>query len=226
MNKTLTAFALPLLMLGHSAAFAQNSNFAIGPKIGTTGLGAEASLALTETVSLRGAYSVFDYDTDFDDTDVRYDAEFDKDSISLLLDWNPGNGGFRISAGAYAHSDNKVSVLATPTAGGTYTFNDNTYNASDIGSVLGSVSFNKTTPYLGIGWGNTSRATGLTFMVDLGVQLQDSPNVVLVSTNCSLPASACAQLNSDLQAEVQELEDDGDDFKMWPVLNVGLMYRF
>lgn len=226
MKRHMIACALPVLLLGATMASAQDSRFAIGPSVGTTGLGINLNYSLTDAFGLRLGYNHFDYDTDFDDTDVSYDAEFDKDSISLLLDWHPGNGSFRITAGAYTHSDNGVSVVATPTASGTYTFNGRDYSANDIESISGDAGFNKTTPYLGIGWGNLTRAPGFSMMLDIGVQFQDSPDIRLGVQGCGLPAAACDRLNRDLQVEVDELKDEAEDFEFWPVLNLGVYYRF
>lgn len=226
MKRQAIACALPVLLLVTATASAQETQFAIGPSIGTTGIGVNLNLSLSEALGLRVGYNQFDYDTDFDDTDVSYDAEFDKDSVSLLLDWHPASGGFRVSAGAYSHADNAISVLATPDVGGTYTFNGSTYSADDVESISGSADFNKTTPYLGIGWGNLGNAQGFNLMLDLGVQFQDSPDVVLGVNGCSLPAAACARLENDLQVEVDELQEESEDFEFWPVVNLGVYYRF
>lgn len=209
-----------------SVAVAQESRISFGPTLGTTGIGLELGVALTETISARASYNFFEYDTDYDDTDVVYDANLDKSSVSLLLDWNLGNGGFRLTGGAFLHSENSVQVDAMAASDGTYTFNGNEYSARDAGRVNGAISFRKTTPYLGIGWGNLTRDKGFTMAFDLGVQLQDSPKVSLTSHDCGLGTLICGQLSSDLRAEARELQEDGEDFELWPVVAFSLVYRF
>lgn len=226
MKRQIMSCALPVLLLGTAVASAQDTQFAIGAGVGTTGIGVNVNLSLGETLGLRGGYNRFGVETDFDDTDASYEAEFDKDSVNLLLDWYPGAGTFRLSGGAYSHADNAVDIVATPEMAGSYTFNGNTYSADDIESISGRVDFSKTTPYLGIGWGNPGIKQGFSMMLDIGVQFQDAPEVALGVDGCGLPAAFCERLERDLQAEADEVEAEGEDFEFWPVVNLGVYYRF
>ena len=202
-----------------------NPGISFGIQGGTTGIGAQLAAPLSEVITVRGSYNIFSYDTELNSDNVEYDAELDKDSLGILLDWHILGSGFRLTGGAFIHNDNSMSVLATPSSG-TYDFNGTTYDASQAGSILGDVSFNKTTPYFGIGWGNASHGEGLSFMLDAGVQMQDSPSASLTAVNCQLGVTLCAQLDSDLQAEIAQVESDGEDFELWPVINLGVVWHF
>lgn len=216
-----------LLVFGSFSVAAQDApQIGLGLKLGTTGVGLELSRGLGERVVLRGGYNVLTLDESIEDTDMTYDAELKKDSLSLLLDWHPWAGAFRLTGGVHSHSDNSLEIIAQPDTGGTYTINGRTYAANNIGVLDGVIGLEKTTPYVGIGWGHAAKATGFTFLLDVGLQFQDSPGVKLSVDTCSLPVAVCAQLNSDIQAEVVQLEKDIEDYDFWPVVNLGLHYRF
>ena len=54
--------------------------------------------------------------------------------------------------------------------------------------------------------------------------LQGNPEITLVAT-ASDPGLQAA-LNADLEKEIEELEDDLEGFSLYPVISIGLAYRF
>ncbi len=228
--KKLLLSACSFLLLNvttHLHAQQGQDGLALGLKAGTTGIAIELVSPVTETVNVRLGYNWLEYDRSFNTDDVRYSGDLIKKSAAVFADWHPGAGSFRISAGAYRHFDNYIDVTGRPTASGTYEFNNQIYSADNIGSVRGRGRFNRTVPYLGIGWGNASRAENrIGFSTDLGVLYQDSARVDLQAFNCTLPAGLCTQLNADLNAEAEELEEEMSDYKWWPVLKLGVYFQF
>ncbi|MDC0598696.1 hypothetical protein OAP18_02495 [Gammaproteobacteria bacterium] len=215
------------LLFASLAQAQEEQGFTLGVKAGTTGTGVELGYSFSETLSLRGSYNYFESDVDVDDTDIEYKAEFNKSSLALMLDWHPWENSFRFSAGAYSHSDNNINLNARSTIAGTFEFNNTTYDATNIGSVRGDVDFTKTTPYLGVGWGlNAFSDKKFALTLEFGVQFQGSPDVSLVANNCTLPGILCDQLNADIQVELAELDDDLEDFDIWPVANIGFAMKF
>ena len=121
--------------------------------------------------------------------------------------------------------------FATDECEQTVTVNGTVYQASDVGDLSGEVKFKSTVPYLGIGWGNVAGKNGnFHFVADIGVELQGSPDVKLHGSCTAAFAasnpSECAQLNSDVAQEEKDLNDQVSDYKWWPVLNIGVAYRF
>ena len=219
----LVSFTLPNL----SQAQNNEDGWGLGFKVGSTGLGLELTRSLTDTINLRGSYNFFEIDEDINDTEVNYDGEFRKNSIGLLADWHPWDGDFRLSAGIYYHFDNEINIVATPTTSASFIFNDTVFDATNIGSVDGDIGFKRTTPYLGIGWGNAAQPEQrFAYILEFGVQFQDSPSANLAASNCTLPLNGCAELDAAVLAEVIELEHEINDFKLWPVLSIGFSYRF
>ena len=212
-------FAMAIAIAGSAGAAG------IGVRAGTTGVGADFGWSLAPTLSARIGYSwLNNYSVDVDTTDVKYNGKLNLSNLSGLLDWSP-LGPFRITAGIVGN-DNKLDVTGVPTAG-TFTINGITYAASDVGSLSGTVKpGKKTAPYLGIGYGNVAGA-GVNFYFDIGVIFQGSPKSTLTATcGPAVPASQCAQIQNDVAAEQQSLNDKMSKYKYYPVANIGITIGF
>ncbi|MCG5496292.1 hypothetical protein [Ectothiorhodospira variabilis] len=198
---------------------AQADSFALGAKVGTTGLGVEGTYGLRENVNLRGGLYGFTYSTDVEETDVDYDADLKLRSAALLADWHPFRGGFRLTAGAY-YNGNEL----TGKADGTLDIGDNDYDAS----LDATIDWRSFAPYLGIGYGNAVQGGRWSFAFDAGVMFTGSPDVSLrgnLRGQVNDPTLQ-DQFDEDLRREQEELQDDLDDFKYYPVLSLGVAYRF
>lgn len=214
-----TAMLLGVWALAPSAA--QAAGIGIGVKAGTLGAGVEASVSLVPSLNLRLGANKFTYD--FTDTldDIRYDSEFDLDSQSLILDWHPFGGSFRLSAGVFRNR-NQFNIAGTATTGAT--IGNTFYSATDIGGISGTVSFDESASYAGIGWGNAvGKNKRFGFTVDLGVLFQNSPDVTLSTTGtlAGLPG-----FEADLRQEETNVEADIEDFEAYPVISFGFSFRF
>jgi hypothetical protein len=223
MSKRLAAATLaPLLFLpGISSA-----DTSLGLRAGTLGLGAELSYAVSQNVALRLAADTYSPKTvTITQQDIDYDAKAKLRSASLLFDWFPFANNFRISLGAIFNR-NKVTAAGKPNSSGQFIINGVPINASDVGSLDAEVTFRKTAPYLGIGYGRPVNG-GLSFISDLGVMFQGVPTSTLTAT-CSATASApnCATLQSAVASEQATLQDNVSRFKYYPVVSIGLAYTF
>ncbi|MFT3931775.1 MAG: hypothetical protein QM709_15915 [Spongiibacteraceae bacterium] len=218
LKASLLATALCAPLLAHA-------EFGIYAKAGTFGFGGGIGYGVTENLTARLGYTAFNYDTDVDTDDVNYDAEAKIGGGELMLDWHPFSGSFRLTAGMIANR-NKIDVEAK--ANQSVTINGTTYTSSQLGTLDGTVDFKSTAPYLGIGWGNVAGKNGnFHFVADIGVVFQGSPDVKLNGTcGASLSAPQCSQLQSNVQAEEDDLNDEVSDYKHWPVISFGLGYRF
>lgn len=197
----------------------------LGLRFGTLGGGIELAHAFTETFGFRASANGLNYDASDTYEDINYDADVKLETAQLLLDWFPFSNNFRMSAGAM-YNGNKLTLDGTPSAGATFTINGTTYSSSDIGSLNGQVDFKKVAPYVGLGYGRPI-GKGLRFVADLGVLLQGSPQSNLsVTCGPATPPSVCAQIQSDVAAEQADLDDDADDFRVYPVISIGLAYVF
>ena len=191
---------------------------------GTTGLGAHFSVPVAQTVNARFGLNYYRYDTKGSTSSVDYKFKLDLNTIDALVDWHPLNNGFRVTGGVLWNG-NKITAKAKA-KGGTYTINGNTYNASQAGTVKGKIDFDDFAPYLGIGWGNAPKSKGWSFAGDLGIIFQGSPSASLKNQNCTLAGNACDQLAQDVAVEKRKLKDEVKDYRYYPVIRLGAVYRF
>ncbi len=201
---------------------------AIGITVGTTGLGADLDIPVLPILGLRVGYSGFVYHHDIDQTDVNYAGRLHFSEASALLDWYVLTGSFHVTAGVYG-GDTRVDVSGRPNDG-TYTINGTTYNAAQVGTLSGQLKFgNSVQPYVGLGWGNPFRGGPLTFTADLGAIYGGSPSVSLAAQcgSAAPPGSfACTQIQNSVAGERAQLASDVTLAKWYPVVNVGLSFRF
>jgi hypothetical protein len=197
----------------------------IGVRAGTLGLGVELSYPISQSFGLRVNVDSYKYSRSFNQQEIDYDGKATLRTGSLLFDWYPFANNFRISAGPM-YNGNKVGLTGKPT-GGTFTINDVTYQASDVGSLDGQVTFKKYVPYAGIGYGRPI-GTGFSLTFDLGVVFQGTPQAALSATcgPTSVNTPLCTQLQNDVAAQQAEANDKLKNYRYYPVLAVGLAYTF
>jgi hypothetical protein len=190
------------------------------------GLGLDLTKGLSDGWTGRLGLNTYKYNKSLSKSNIDYDADFKWQSAHALADWYPMQGTFRTSIGL-VYNSNKFSIAGKPSAG-TYDINGTTYQATDVGSLTGEVTFNKSSPYIGIGWGNpVEKGKGWGLVADLGVLYQGSPHASLTATcGVGIPPSLCTSLTSDTAAQQSKLTSDLNSFKWYPVFSIGASYQF
>ncbi len=205
-----------------------DQNFGVGLAFGTTGTQLSVAIPVAnEYANIRGIFSGFSYDRTEELDDVDYDLDFGLFTGGLTLDWHPFGGGFRMSGGFFTYN-NDIDGSATPTEN--VEIGESTFTPEEVGTLNADLSFDSSfAPYLGIGWGNSvSPGSNWSFSADLGVLFTDNPTVELTADSPLADANPAlkAELLLQLQVEEQKVNDDIEDFKYWPVVNVGFSYHF
>lgn len=220
------------ILFASTALAAQSASAAVGVGLrgGTLGYGLDFDVGMTEKLTLRLAYNHLNYSRTINDTNVRYDGTLKIDSFSGFLDWHVFGGGFRLSLGAVGAGP-KIEVDGTPAPGQSVDINGTSYDRSELGSLRGTLKIGNTVaPYIGLGYGNiVSEKHRVTFLFDLGAIYGGRPNVNLTATcgpAISGNAAACAQLQRDVQAEIDKLKTNASGIEWYPVINIGLGIRF
>lgn len=224
-NKHITTLiATGLLTLSTTTlADSDEGKFALGLGVGTTGATISGTFNLSESTNIRAIYASYSDSLSETDSGIAYDYEIDLSSFSVLLDWHPFDGGFRVSAGAVSNGNEFKGTAAQGT--GNTTVGNQSFSNAQLGTLRAQVDSDGVVPYLGVGWGNAvGKGSALSFSLDLGVIFQGQPDVTLTTEGTD--ASILAAVNTQLAVEKAQLESDLDDFKLYPVLNVGVNYRF
>ena len=100
------------------------------------------------------------------------------------------------------------------------------------------MDFKKFAPYVGLGFGNAMVGSGLYGIFDIGVMFQGAPDVALAASGSAtvtdsnglsrpvLDLSSDPEVQDAVAQEQASLQDDLKDFKFYPVVNIGIGYRF
>ncbi len=217
-RRVIAAFAM-LIFVFISRGYAQNVSFGI--KAGTLGAGVELEGAFSDSLGARIGANYFTHDYTGTKDDIEYDFDLTLQNVSLLLDWHPFQGAFRISGGAL-YNGNKLESEAEPSD--TYEIGDTEYTASEIGTLEGEIEFNEIAPYLGLGWDTSfGKQNRFGFLFELGAIYQGSPEVELTASG---PISSNRTFQDDIAEEEENLQEELDYFEFYPVIAIGVSYRF
>jgi hypothetical protein len=213
-----------LLFCGRNSLAGQGDvNIAL--KGGTLGVGAEVGVGLSDDLVLRGGvnYLKFDFDSTIDKVDYNMEPEFKNGS--LLLDWHPFSGAFRLTGGVYLNG-NEIDV------DGTYRkdlipdeYQKYAYLADRV-HVKGTVDFNDIAPYAGLGWTSNHGQKGWGIAFDLGVMFQGEPKVSELYTDSPYALETQQEVVRFLDEQKRAIEDDVNEFRYYPVASLTLSYNF
>lgn len=219
----LTASCVALM----STACASNSqhNFGIGTGVSTAGINVEAKYAATNNLVLRGSVNTLPVSTDQNFDGVDYEASIDMLNVGAFADIYPfRNNGFNISGGVFA-GDKSLDILGTPDAAQMVEIGDETYTGAEIGTLRGSVEYSNVAPFVGIGYDgflNHDRLWSLSARA--GVMLVGSPEVNLIAEGGLV--STQPDVQDELEREADNLQDELDEYKYYPVISLGITRRF
>ncbi len=201
------------LLLPHET---EAQGYAASLKAGTQGVSLQVYRSLSSgfNVSLGAGIFSFNANNVEHTSDYRVDGDLKLSNVSALADWFPFESSFRFTGGLVVNL-NKVSAVITPTV--TKTTGNIQYTPDKLGNVTADITFQKVAPYLGIGFGNpTSGSPGLGFTFDLGAFYQGSPQATMTGTKLLTP----------MDSQGPQLQDNLKWFQFYPVLSLGISYKF
>jgi hypothetical protein len=214
----LRAITLGLFALPAASAFAEGH--AVGLKVGAFGLGAEYTHELTERIAVRGAIYGSQLGFDAEESGIDYEADVVWDSLTAGVDFHPLQSALRLSVGIMKN-DNALELVSRPTT--SQTIGDTTYTPAQIGMLSGSIGFDDTATFAGVGWDWSRDASVFGMSLDIGVVDQGKPVVTLRGSGTLLGDPAFQQ---DINAEAVQLADEVSDLDLVPFLSLGFQFRF
>ena len=228
-----------------SPALAEETNgWRVGAHGGTAGVGASAAWDFHDKLAVRAIANRFNYDRKETVSGKRYKGKLELANFGLLLDWHPFDNGFRVSGGAILNR-NEINARTT---------SDNLkLGDSPIeyeGAVNANVDFRNFAPYLGVGYDGGRGEKGFSFFAEAGAMFQGKArltgkgnvmgggltcdftisrngqaSIATDPTNC--PANAARRtLEMSIREEHEKLNDKLKNFKVYPVVALGVIYRF
>jgi len=220
--KKLFAAVCTVMSVATWSHIAAADDFATGIKVSTLGPGIEIQKRLSDNLGLRLGVNYLPISTNFTADDVRYKADFSWKNASLLADFYPFSGTFRLTGGLF-YNGNTVDVSATPR--GDVRIGNNTYTSSEVGTITGSVEFKNLVPYAGLGW-SVGRGSSSDWSAgfDLGVMFQGAPSVSRLSASGSLASDSAFTTN--LEKQRADIKSEMESYQYYPVVAFTLAYHF
>lgn len=192
------------------------ADLGIGLNGGTLGAGVDFAYGVSSNFVARAGFNTLTLSEDFTEGDIDYSADLELDNVHALADWHVFGGGFRLTGGVIFNDnafDGDADVEVGDEIGG--------QAAGSSGNLALDVTYDEAAPYLGIGWGNRVRGfSKVSFAVDAGVMFQGTPDVDL--TNNGIAGID----QDDLDAEADDIEDELENFELYPVISASLIFRF
>jgi hypothetical protein len=222
-----------------SESSGHNGEVGIAVKFSSLGAGAEAAVRTSERTNVRAGFNIIKYGRGFDKDGVSYDGELNFRTFEAHLDYFPWAGSFHLSPGLLVYAVDPITATASVPGNQSFSLGDFAYYSDPSNPVRGSgkITFHRAAPVATVGWGNiVSRKEGKHFSVpfEIGVAFQGSPKANLALTgnvcdqgglNCrSVAADPIAQAN--ITSEQNKINDSMKLFKVYPIVSIGLAYKF
>jgi hypothetical protein len=139
---------------------------------------------------------------------------------TYMANYHPFEGNFRLTAGIM-NNGNELKSQAKPTTG-IYEIGGTIYTAAQVGTLRGTVDFKAMAPYLGPGWGKSPKS-GFGASLDLGALFQGSPSVNFTADDL---IAGDPTFQANLAQEETNAQNEIDGFTLYPVISLGVNYRF
>lgn len=152
--------------------------------------------------------------------DINYDGDLKLKSYGATADFYPFESAFRLSAG-FRIDRNKIKLVAIPSE--PVTIGSTTYTPDQIGTIEGEIRAKKFAPTLTLGVAK-NRGRGFAWSLDAGVMLHGRPKTYNLVATGQLATNPLFQ--ADLTRERAEIEDEVENYKIYPIVQLSVGYTF
>jgi hypothetical protein len=219
------------------------SALAIQVKGGFAGIGIDLATPLANRINFRVGGSFYSYSGAYNADGMDIDGEAKFRSATVSFDFFPFNTAFRISPGLTVYNGNNLIAGVSVPGGQPFDLGDGSYISDPTDPIhgSGSLAFGKrVAPSLTIGAGNMIPRSGRHFSVPLEIGFQYIGRPPQISFN--LLGSACGSDNmgnygcssiqtdptaqANLQQEVDKINNDITFLRFYPIVSMGMAWRF
>lgn len=215
--------ALAVILTPVSATAEGRNGLTVG--VGTLGVEGIYTRNLNSWFDLVLGFSSLNYDDTFSQDDgTSFAASATIEAPRIGLQFFP-LGFLNMEVGMIMGSP-EIGIDVRPDDSGEFLIGDESYSTAEVGYLRGEVSFeNDNAPYVLFGIGRNVGG-GLGLSLSAGVIQYGSPVANLSTQECQLGILQCVALAADVELEEIEVNNDLDEFELWPFLRVGLTYSF
>lgn len=212
-------------------------SFAAGVVLGDQGIGFEVATPLAARLNLRAGAQFFGLNATFTNDGLQGNGQLSLENVFAAVDIYPfRRSSFHISPGVTLHNDTHLYATLLAPGGTSFSLGDADYTSDPTNPIHGYTRFifgNTVAPRLTAGFGNMIPRTGahFSFPVEIGFQYISAPAVQLQLAGNGCDADGCGDINSNggdqnIQDEIKLLESDLAPLRFYPVVTVGVSYRF
>ena len=221
-----------------STSAEDSGSVGIGAKASLLGGGFEVAARVTHRTNVRAGMNFFSYSRTFHKDGVAYDGQLSLKTFEAHYDFFPFAGSFHVSPGLLAYIGDPITANTSVPGGQSFTLGGNTFISDPAAPVTGNgkINFNRAAPLATIGWGNlVPRRASKHFSVpfEIGVGFQGTPKTTLNLTGnvCNSPGINCRSVadpivQAAIQSEQHKINNDLSPLKAYPILSIGLGYKF
>lgn len=216
------------------------SRLGVDANVGTLGVGVEIATPLATRFNLRASGNFFRYNTNINRGGLIYATALDMRSAQASLDWFPWRNAFHLSPGVMFYNGIQMTANIQAPANTSFTINGATFysDPSDPLTGYGKVTFPTVGPQLTIGLGNMiprSNHKHFSFPIDAGVVYFGSGTILLnfSGSECLAPggvfcqkASSSPNFQADVAAAKSQVRTYVNYFGLYPILRMGVSYKF
>lgn len=181
-------------------------------------------------LAVRADVNYLGYSADFDQDNVTLEADLKNLMFGVYADYFPFGKGFFLSGGLVFNSGDFVSAKAKPSAAGSITINDHTYQYGPEDHIKASIKFPAVRPYLGLGYAQRYE-NGFGFNFDLGAAIGKPKANFDISDSLYQKNQTASGAGYDFRSDIDKLESDINDYAkkyatFYPMIRFSISYAF
>lgn len=221
-----------------AAAGDESGKVGVAVKLSSLGPGAEVAFPIATKLNVRGGFNFFEYSRNFTKDGIQYAGNLYFRSGEASVDWFPIGHQLHFSPGLIFYNGNQVQAVAAVPGGQNFTLNGVTYTSEVADPVkgTGNLDFTKVAPTFRVGFGNLvpRNSRHWSVLTEVGIAYTGTPRTALAFSGhgCLANPPGCVDMATDptvqanVQAEQNKINKDLTLFKFYPLISIGVGYKF